>query len=61
MSLPAKKILGVVLPLAILLIPTLVLAQEQSQDLQTSGANEELPVAALDLDEIIPGVNHDRW
>ena len=54
MSLPAKKIFGVVLPLAILLIPTLVLAQEQSQDLQTSGANEELPVAALDLDEIIP-------
>ena len=54
MSHPVMKILGVVLPIAIFLIPIQVLAQEQSKDFQTSGANEELSVAAPDLDEIIP-------
>ena len=54
MKLSAKKILRVVLPIAALLIPIQVLAQDQSQVDQPSNAKRELSVPAPDLAEIIP-------
>jgi potassium efflux system protein len=54
MRIPEKKILGIVLLMAILLISTYVLAHEQPQADQTSGAKQELPVAAPNLGDIIP-------
>ena len=54
MKLSAKKILKIVLPIAALLIPIQVLAQDQSQIDQSSDAKRELSVPAPDLAEIIP-------
>jgi small-conductance mechanosensitive channel len=50
----AKKIIGIVLPMAVLLISSYVLAHEQPEGDQTAGANQELPVAVPDLADIIP-------
>ena len=50
----AKKILGIVLPMAVLLIPVQVLAHEQSQVDQTTTPRTEAPAPAPDLAEIIP-------
>ena len=54
MRLPAKKILLVVLPMAVFLISSYVLAQEQSQGDQISDAKRELSVVVPDLADIIP-------
>ena len=54
MKLSAKKILRIVLPIAALLIPIQVLAQELSIDDQTSGTKREVSVSAPDLADIIP-------
>jgi small-conductance mechanosensitive channel len=54
MRLHAKKILGVLLPMAVILISSHVPAQEPSQGDQTSGAKEELTAAAPDLADIVP-------
>jgi len=54
MRLPAKKILWVVLPMALLLISSHGLAHESSQVGQATGAKGELPAPAPDLAEIIP-------
>ncbi|MGD9132123.1 MAG: mechanosensitive ion channel [Desulfobacterales bacterium] len=54
MKLPKKKILAVVLPIAILLIPFQVSAQDQSQSDQTAAAKPDLPASAPDLADIIP-------
>ena len=61
MRFTAKKILGVVLSMVVLLISSHVLAQEQSQGDQISGAKPELPITVPDLAEIIPlatGLSH---
>jgi small-conductance mechanosensitive channel len=50
----AKKILRVVLPMAVLLISSHVLAQEQSSGDQTSGTKRDVSVSAPDLADIIP-------
>ncbi len=50
----AKKILCVVLPIAVLLISSHVLAQEQSSGDQTSGTKRDVSVSASDLADIIP-------
>ena len=54
MRFPAKKILCVVLPMAVLLIASHVLAQEQSQGERTPGAKQELSATVPDLADIIP-------
>ncbi|MEX1327873.1 MAG: hypothetical protein AB1Z29_13795, partial [Desulfobacterales bacterium] len=54
MKLSANKILRVLLPIAVLLIPIKVPAHEQSQVDQISTAKPEAPAPALDLAEIIP-------
>ena len=54
MRLPAKKILGAVLPIAVLLISSHALAEELSNGDQTSGAKREVSVSAPDLADIIP-------
>ncbi len=54
MIISANKILGVVLPMAVLLISSHALPHEQSQVDQTTTAKTELPVPAPDLAEIIP-------
>jgi len=54
MRLPAKKILRIVLPIAVILISSHALPHEQSQVDQTSGAKRESPAPAPDLAEIIP-------
>ena len=50
----AKKILGVVLPIAVLLISSHVLAQEQSDGDQPSEKKQDVSVPAPDLADIIP-------
>ncbi len=50
----AKKILGVVLPMAVVLISSHALPHEQSQVAQTTAAKAEAPAPAPDLAEIIP-------
>jgi ribonuclease HII len=50
----AKKILGAVLPMAVILISSHALPHEQSQVAQTTTAKSEAPAPALDLAEIIP-------
>jgi len=50
----AKKILRVVLPMAVLLISSHVLAQEQSNGDQTPGTKRDESVSAPDLADIIP-------
>jgi small-conductance mechanosensitive channel len=50
----AKKIIGIVLSMAVLLISGYVPAYAQSQGDQTAGAEQELPVAVPDLADIIP-------
>ena len=54
MRLSVMKILGVVLSMAVILISNHALAQEQSQDNQTSNPKPELSVAVPDLADIIP-------
>ena len=54
MRLPAKKILGAVLPIAVLLISSHALAEELTNGDQTSGAKREVSVSAPDLADIIP-------
>ena len=54
MKFTAKKILCVVLLMAVLLISNHVLAQEQSQGDQPSDAKQEVPPAVPDLADIIP-------
>ena len=54
MTIPAKKVLWVMLPMAVFLIWSHVLAKEQSQSDQTSGAQQESAAAAPDLADIIP-------
>ena len=49
-----KKILRVVLPIAVLLISSHVPAQEQSNVDQTSGTKQDVSVSAPDLADIIP-------
>ncbi|MGD1971928.1 MAG: hypothetical protein PVF24_09960 [Desulfobacterales bacterium] len=49
-----KKILGVVLPMAVILISSHALPHEQSQVAQTTTAKAEAPAPAPDLAEIIP-------
>ena len=49
-----KKILGIVLPMAVLLISSHGLAHELPQSEQTSSAVRETPVPAPDLADIIP-------
>ncbi len=52
-----KKILGVVLAIAVILISSHVLAQKQSQDGKTSGAKQESPAPVPDLADITPLVS----
>ena len=54
MRLPVKKILGIVLLTAGLLMPSYVYAQEPSQGEKTSAAKGEAPAAAPDLADIVP-------
>ena len=54
MRFPAKIILGVVLPIAALLISSHVLAQEQSNVDQTPGAKQDASESATDIADIIP-------
>ena len=54
MIIPARKILGVVLLMAVFLISSHGLAQEQSQGDQNSVAEGELPATAPELADIIP-------
>ena len=54
MRLLTKKILGILLPMAALLISNQALAHEQSQDNQASNAKQELSVAVPDVANIIP-------
>ncbi len=50
----AKKILRIVLPIAVLLISSHVLAQEQSNGDQISATKQDVAVSAPDLADIIP-------
>ena len=54
MRLPAKKILGIVLAIAVILISSHVLAQKQSPGGKTSGAKQESPAPVPDLADIMP-------
>jgi len=54
MRYPAKKILRVVLPIAVLLISSQVLAQEQPDGDQTSRTKRDASVSAPNLADIIP-------
>jgi small-conductance mechanosensitive channel len=51
---PAKKILSVVLPIAVLLISGQVLAQEPSNGDKTSETKQDVSESALDMADIIP-------
>ena len=51
---PAKKILTVILAIAIFLIPGYAPSQEQSNAEQTSATKQDVSVTAPDLAEIIP-------
>ena len=51
---PVKKILWIVLPIAVFLISSHVSAQGQSNDDQTTEAKRDVSVTKLDLAEIIP-------
>ena len=50
----AKKILRVVLPIAVILVSSHVLAQEQPDGDQTSGTKRDVSKSAPDLADIIP-------
>ena len=54
MRLNTKRIIGFVLVTFLLLISIHAPAQEKTQGDQTSGAKQELPVAAPDLADIVP-------
>ena len=54
MRISAKKILGVVLAMAVLLISSHGLAHEQSRGDQTSGAEQKSLLTVPDLADIIP-------
>ncbi|MBT8369834.1 MAG: hypothetical protein KJO34_02660, partial [Deltaproteobacteria bacterium] len=54
MKLSAKKILRVVLPITVLLIPNHVLGQDQPQGNQLPDTKREMPVVVPDLADIIP-------
>jgi hypothetical protein len=51
---PVKKILWIVMPIAVFLISSHVSAQGQSNDDQTTEAKRDVSVTAWDLAEIIP-------
>ena len=54
MRLPAKKILGIVLSMGMLLISSQLVAQEQSPGEKTSAGKQESPPAIPDLADITP-------
>ena len=54
MKCSTKKILTVMLPIALLLISSHVLAQEQPEGDQTSGTKRDVSESAPDLADIIP-------
>lgn len=54
MRFPAKKILGILLSMGMLLISSQLVAQEQSPGDKTSGAKQESPAAVPDLADITP-------
>ena len=58
MRLPAKRILGIVLPIAVLLISSPALAHELSQGDQISGAKGDLSAPAPELVDIISSVQN---
>ena len=54
MRIPAKKILGIVLSMGMLLISSQLVAQEQSPGEKTSAGKQESPAVAPDLADITP-------